>query len=102
MLSQVPEGGFPIWIAPAPRTSHAPTALHWRWMRGPRCDTRQTLALLALLCAPAESPQSRAAAQGGAPLPAKGALSYNVAWRLIDAGKARLRWTAGIQPAHPG
>jgi len=70
-------------------------------MRGPRCDTRHTLALLALLCVPAESSQSGAAA-GGSQLPPKGALSYNVEWRLIDAGKARLRWSAGTQPSHSG
>jgi Protein of unknown function (DUF3108) len=71
-------------------------------MRGSRFDTRHTLALLALLCVPAESSQSGAAAQGNASLPAKGALSYNVEWRLIDAGKAKLRWSAGVQPSHPG
>jgi hypothetical protein len=71
-------------------------------MRGPRCGIRHTLALLALLFVPAESSHSQSAAQGVAPLPAKGALSYNVEWRLIDAGKARLRWSTGAQPSHPG
>lgn len=71
-------------------------------MHGSRFDTRQALALLALLCVPAESSQTGAAAQGGGPLPAKGALAYNVEWRLIDAGKAKLTWSAGVQPSHPG
>jgi hypothetical protein len=71
-------------------------------MPGSRLDTRPTLALLALLCVPAESSQNGPVAQGVGSPPAKGALAYNVQWRLIDAGKARLRWSAGIQPAHPG
>jgi hypothetical protein len=70
-------------------------------MPGSRFDTRHALALLALLCVPAESSQSGAAAQHGS-LPAKGALAYNVEWRLIDAGKAKLSWSTGVQPSHPG
>jgi len=71
-------------------------------MPGSRFDTRHALALLALLCVPAESSQSGAAAQHGSSLPAKGALAYNVEWRLIDAGKAKLSWSTGVQPSHPG
>ncbi len=71
-------------------------------MPGSRLDARHTLALLALLCVPAESSQSGAASQSGGSIPAKAALSYNIEWRLIDAGKARLRWSASGQPSHPG
>jgi hypothetical protein len=68
-------------------------------MPGPRFDTRPALVLLALLVVPALSPQSAPPAPAGA-LPAKGALDYNVEWRLIDAGKAKLKWsaTAGSRP----
>jgi len=33
---------------------------------------------------------------------ANGALYYDVEWRLIDAGRAKLNWSAGSQPSHPG
>jgi hypothetical protein len=71
-------------------------------MPGPRLDTRHALALLALLCVPAESSQSGVAAQGSSALSAKGSLAYNVEWRLINAGKAKLSWSATPQPSHPG
>jgi hypothetical protein len=71
-------------------------------MPGPRFDTRHALALLALLCVPAESSQNGVAAQSSSALSTKGALTYNVEWRLIDAGKAKLRWSASPQPSHPG
>jgi hypothetical protein len=71
-------------------------------MRGYRFDTRHALVLTAVLCVPAGPFQSGAAAQAGASLAGKGALAYNVEWRLIDAGKARLTWAAGSQPSHAG
>ena len=95
------KGGSPL-VCSCAQPRYLLTALNWRFMPGPRVDTRQTLALLALLCVPAESSLSGSAAQAGGSLPAKGALSYNVEWRLIDAGKARLRWSPGGQPSHPG
>jgi len=33
---------------------------------------------------------------------ANGALYYDVEWRLVDAGRAKLNWTAGSQASHPG
>lgn len=63
--------------------------------------TRHALALT-LLCVPSPSSQTVAAAQTVAALPAKGALQYNVEWRLIDAGKARLAWAAVARPSRPG
>jgi len=69
-------------------------------MPGPRFGTRLALVLLALLVVPPLSPQSAPPAPAGA-LPAKGALSYNVEWRLIDAGKARLTWSAAAA-SRPG
>ena len=49
------------------------------------------LVLVPLVCAPLAIPQ-------GATLPAKETLYYNLEWRLITAGKARLEWTALPQP----
>src|SRR5579859_5449626 len=63
--------------------------------------TRHAL-VLTLLCVPSPGSQVVAAAQTVAALPAKGALQYNVEWRLIDAGKARLTWSAVERPSHPG
>ena len=59
-------------------------------MPGPRLDTRHALVLVALLCVPAQSPQTAAQAQTPASLPAKEVFYYNVEWRLIEAGKAKL------------
>ena len=70
-------------------------------MYGLRFDTRHALMLLALLCVPAQSWQERAAPRVAA-FPAKGAFSYNVEWRLIDAGKAKLNWSEMTQPSHTG
>jgi hypothetical protein len=67
-------------------------------MPGPRLDTRPALVLLALLVVPALSPQG---APPGA-LAGKGALDYNVEWRLIDAGKAKLTWGATTVASRPG
>jgi hypothetical protein len=61
-------------------------------MPGPRFDTWPALVLLALLVVPALSPQSAPPAPAGTL--AAGALDYNVEWRLIDAGKAKLNWSA--------
>jgi hypothetical protein len=71
-------------------------------MRCHRFDTRHALVLTAVLCVTAGPFQSGSAAQAGASLAGKGALAYNVEWRLIDAGKARLAWAAGSQPSQPG
>jgi len=64
-------------------------------MTGPRFGTRRELALLALLFVPAQSPLTIAQAQTAAAPTASWALYYSVEWRLIDAGKAKLNWTAG-------
>jgi hypothetical protein len=71
-------------------------------MRVYRFDTRHALVLTAVLCVPAAPLQNGSTAQAGAALAGKGALAYNVEWRLIDAGKARLTWAAGSQPSHAG
>jgi len=63
--------------------------------------TRHAL-VLTLLCVPSPGSQIVAAAQTVAALPAKGAFEYNVEWRLIDAGKAKLTWSAVARPSHPG
>jgi len=67
-----------------------------------RLDTRHVLVLLALLCVPAQSFQSAPAVATPSTLPAKEGLLYNVEWRLIDAGTARLTWVAESQPSRPG
>lgn len=71
-------------------------------MPGPRLDTRPALVLVALLCVPAQSPQTTAQAQTAAPLSTKEVLYYNVEWRLVDAGKAKLSWTPSAQASRPG
>ena len=71
-------------------------------MLGSRLSTRQALVLLALLCVPARSWQSGRTTSAAAVLPAKGTLNYNVEWRLIDAGKAKLSWNADSAASHPG
>ncbi len=71
-------------------------------MPGPRFGTRRELALLALLFVPAQSPPTIAQAQTAAGPTANGALYYNVEWRLVDAGKAKLNWTVSSQPSHAG
>ena len=48
--------------------------------------------LLPLVCASAAIPQSNS------PIPAKETLHYNMEWRLISAGKARIDWSAAPQP----
>jgi Protein of unknown function (DUF3108) len=70
-------------------------------MPGLRSDTRHALATVVLLCVPASS-QNNAVVQSSSALPAKETLSYNAEWRLIDAGKARLNWSASSQPSRPG
>jgi len=62
---------------------------------------RSLLVWLALLYVPVLSPQSPSPADAGA-FPAKGVLDYNVEWRLIDAGKAKLSWSADATAAHRG
>ena len=66
-----------------------------------RFNTRCALVLLALLYVPALSPQNASPAAGGG-AQAKGALGYNVEWRLIDAGKAKLSWNASTTASQPG
>ena len=58
--------------------------------------------VLTLLCVPSPGWQIVAAAQAVAARPARGAFEYNVEWRLIDAGKAKLNWSAVARPSHPG
>jgi len=70
-------------------------------MPGSRFDTRPALVLLALLVVPALSPQSAPPAPAGA-LSAKGALDYIVEWRLINAGAAKLSWSATTVTGRPG
>ena len=70
-------------------------------MPGPRFNTRPALVLLALLCVPALSPQSAPTTQIGGLQP-WGALVYNVEWRLVNAGKAKLSWTHGVGPSQAG
>jgi hypothetical protein len=71
-------------------------------MPGPRFDTWHTLVLVALLCVPAQCPQGIAQVQRVAPSPDREAFYYNVEWRLIDAGKAKLAWTKSSQSSRPG
>jgi Protein of unknown function (DUF3108) len=56
------------------------------------------LVWLALLYVPALSPQVALPTQAGGLQP-KGALNYNVEWRLIDAGKAKLTWNTSATPS---
>jgi hypothetical protein len=70
-------------------------------MPGSRLGTRPVLVLVALLSVPAHSPQS-AQAQTPGPTPARQVLSYNVEWRLVEAGKARLIWNQSSQASRPG
>lgn len=72
------------------------------FMPGPRLAPRHALALVILLCVPAQSSQTGSAGQNTGALPAKEGLEYSVEWRLIDAGKAKLTWSANAQPAHAG
>jgi hypothetical protein len=71
-------------------------------MPGPWFDTRRELALLALLLVPAQSPPGIAQAQTAAAPKGNGSLHYDVEWRLIDAGNAKLNWTVASQPSHAG
>ena len=49
------------------------------------------LLLALLVCAPLGFPQSNS-------LPSRETLSYNIEWRLFNAGKARIEWIAAPQP----
>ena len=60
---------------------------HWPFMN--------RLSWLFLACAPLGLAQSSS-------LPAKETLTYNIEWRLITAGTARLEWAASNQQAPPG
>ena len=60
---------------------------HWRYM------TRWLW--LSLVCTPLAFPQT-------SNLPPKETLSYNIEWRLISAGKARLEWNAVPSQPRPG
>ena len=71
-------------------------------MRCHRLDTRHALVLTTVLCVSAGPFQSGSPAPAGSSLTGKGALAYNVEWRLIDAGKARLAWAPASQPSHAG
>ncbi|MBZ5619576.1 MAG: DUF3108 domain-containing protein [Acidobacteriia bacterium] len=52
------------------------------------------LLLLPLVCAPLAIPQSNT-------LPSKETLYYNIEWRLISAGKAKVEWLAAPLPRSP-
>ena len=52
-------------------------------------------ALLGLLCAPPASPQSEA-------VPSKETLTYNIEWRLINAGRATIEWRPASSEDHSG
>src|SRR5579872_2051518 len=71
-------------------------------MPGHGFNTRHALAVLAVLSVLAQPSASGPTEQPAAVLQTKGALSYNVEWRLIDAGKAKLTWNARTQASHPG
>ena len=49
------------------------------------------LLLVFLICAPIASPQ-------GSGLPPKESFSYNIEWRLFNAGKAKVDVTGASQP----
>jgi hypothetical protein len=70
-------------------------------MPGLRFDLRRELALLALLLFPAQGPPF-AQAQTPASTTGNVSLYYSVEWRLVDAGGAKLTWTASSQPARAG
>lgn len=59
-------------------------------MPGYRLDARRALVLAALLIVPAQFRNYAALAQTAGPLPRKEVLFYNVEWRLIQAGNAKL------------
>src|SRR5580700_7117743 len=67
-------------------------------MPGPRFDTRQAAVWLALLCVPPQSSRGADAPPPTGGLTAKGGLEYSVEWRLVDAGSAKLNWSAGSRP----
>jgi hypothetical protein len=71
-------------------------------MPGPRFDTRHVALWLALLCVPPQSSRSADAPQVAGAIPAKGTLEYGIEWRLIDAGSAKLNWSAVSQASRPG
>jgi hypothetical protein len=55
--------------------------------------------LLLLAVSSIAVPQNSSAARAMAPaLPSRESLSYNIEWRLITAGKARLDWSAAADP----
>jgi hypothetical protein len=73
------------------------------FMPGFRFTTRHALVLLALAFVPAQSSENGSPAQNAGALPAaNGTLEYSVEWRLIDAGRAKLNWSAGTQVSRPG
>src|SRR5579863_3538212 len=75
-----------FWAASiASRSAHL---RNWPFM------TSKLLLLLPLLSAPFAIPQSNN-------LPAKETLYYNIEWRLISAGKAKVEWTPQPQPRAP-
>jgi len=69
-------------------------------MPGSRLGARPALVLVALLASPVTS--STAALQSAALVPSKETLTYNIEWRLVEAGKARLTRTASPQASRPG
>lgn len=69
------------------------------FMPGFRFDTRHALVLAVWLCAPAQSLQTGSPPPNLRALPAKETLDYDVEWRLINAGKARLSWNANTKHA---
>lgn len=71
-------------------------------MPGPRLDARPVLVLMALLSVPAQFQRIAAQAQTESSLPVKEALYYDVEWRMVDAGKVKLIWSASSQASQPG
>jgi len=71
-------------------------------MPGSRLGTRPVLVLVALLSVPARPPRAAAQTQSTGPLATKEILSYNVEWRLVEAGKAKLIWNESTQVSRPG
>ena len=77
--------------APRPRSSVAPPAVHlrnWPFM------SSKVLLLLPLVWATTALPQSNN-------LPSKESLTFNIEWRLISAGKAKIDWTPSASSRTP-
>ena len=74
-------------------------------MPAARIDPWHAFSIAILFCASAESAQNlpaSAEAQSSGELPVQETLQYNIEWRLIDAGKAKLSWNASPTPGRAG